>query len=244
MNPVLPMPGPAPNLMDPGLWKNLMATQQNLFAGWNSFCGCPSAKPQKPCKQPQSCQPRKPVDIHIHHHFYKNGCGGPFTSNSGSGSSSVNQSHNAFGSRAACCGWKQNSGLPKFSPFAGNGFNFGGYSSYGGGAYAAQNYGAYGGGYGNYASYGGYGGYANNGSYGNYAYQGNNFNVGSFGGGQIPASSFGDFGSSYFNGGVGSFGFPASAYGDFNFSSAFGLGNSIGSMNTFSILNGALSLLF
>lgn len=229
------MPGRGANAYNSALWKNLMTTQQNLFAGWNGFCGCPSARPQPkaPCQQQAApnCN-RKPVDIHIHHHFYKNSCGGPFTAQGGQGSSSVGQNFHAFGSHSGCSNWSNLCKMPCFSPFSGGGFNFGGYGQYGGGNSVYSNMMAQ-------ASFPNYS------SYGQAAVRPNyNFGGHGFGGIQAPSVGYGDFGSSYFNGGVGAFGLPNSAYGDFSFGSAFGYGTSVGSMNTMTLLNGALSLLF
>jgi hypothetical protein len=233
-----------PNLSAP-FWSNLMATQQNLFQGWNGFGGCqprpcqpqPQPQPQPPAGQCGETGRRRRVDVHVHHHFYQNGCGGPFTCAGGQGASSTSQTHTAFGSNGSCSNWKKSCGTGCYSPFSyqdtyqsfgyGNngcyprpdgyqgtyGTNYGGYQgSYG------TNYGGYQGSYGNgysgsqgcYGGGGSYGGYQ--GSYGN----GYSSPQGCYGGG----GSQGSYGGGY-GGYQGSYGnsyqqFPTYNWGDFN----------------------------
>jgi hypothetical protein len=89
------------SLREPSQWFQLMQAQQNLYQGWQQFCGCPQPLP---CGQQQVSDPRQhvpcfpqfggffpshscfprfgcfpssgggPAEIHIHHHFHS----GPF----------------------------------------------------------------------------------------------------------------------------------------------------------------------
>lgn len=52
-------------------WASCMQAQQNLFTGWQQFCGCPPQQPAPPQQPPQfgGCRPRQP-EVHVHHHFH------------------------------------------------------------------------------------------------------------------------------------------------------------------------------
>ena len=271
---------PGPQIASPGAsyWQSLMSTQQGLYGGWNDFCGCsgkrpqPQQAPQQPPRHGEGCG-RKRVDIHVYHHFYKNGCGGPFTSNQGQGASSTSQNYGAFGSYGSCGGWQNNSSQSYYTPFnscnnfglgnmslsayASNLASYNSYQGYQGGC--GSSYGGYQGGYG--GSYGGsYGGYG--GSYG-----------GSYGGGYGTSGSPGCYGSYGSNSGAPNFNInntygvpqtlPSYNWGDFKYSfgrdknSAFGVLPSAyasyamtspftsgGTAMSIAAVGGALSLLF
>ena len=57
-------------LAESNYWSQLMQCQQNLFQGWQGFCGCQQQQPpQFGCQPPQfGCQPPQ-VNINIHHHW-------------------------------------------------------------------------------------------------------------------------------------------------------------------------------
>lgn len=232
---------PSAQVCNTPYWQSVMTTQQNLFTGWNGFCGC--SQPQPP--QTGQCG-RQRVDIDVYHHFYEGGCGGPFTCNHGQGATSTSQSYGAFGAHGACHSW-QNSSCNAFNSYLNFGFGrnglygcpprptgyqgaygtgYGGYqgsygTNYGGsqGSYGT-NYGgyqgSYGGGYDGYQGCygGGYGGYQGSygGGYGGYQ--------GGYGGG-----STGGYQGSYGTGTQGcnnNYGLPQNLpsynWGDFNFS--------------------------
>lgn len=227
-----PTPQIAPALNAP-FWQSLMSTQQNLFAGWNSFCGCSGARPQpQPQPQPQPsgegqcASRRRRVDVHVHHHFYQNGCGGPF--NCGGSASGASQTHSAFGSRGACSNWQQSARSSCYTPFATNNyqsFGFGYTGLYG----CAPNPSGYSGSYGNpggvySGSYGNPGG-AYSGSYGNPGgvYSGSYGNPGGAYSGSYgnPYGSYqGSYGSPYGNF-QGCYGSPAGSY-QASFGNAYG----------------------
>lgn len=251
-------------------YQNLMQAQQNLFSGWNNFCGCNGPRPQQPSQPTRQCQGgeqtnttgenpnvrrRKPLEIHVHHHFYKNNCGGAFTCNQGQGSNSTNQSHNAFGSYGAVNRWTESSRSSGcYSPFQntyqtfgygnpgspggvfgtgyGNGYNYGG-ASYG------NSYGnSYGGGYQSYGSnFGGYQSY--NQAYGNYqnAYQNAYQNSSQ----QLPSYNWGDFNYSWGNSSNSPFGVLPSAYAGYAMTSPF---TDFGTASGIAGIASALSLLF
>jgi hypothetical protein len=242
MGNVAQAPNPqACNSLNTPFWSQLMSTQQNLFAGWSGFCGCPS--PPQTAPQPQ--QPptghcgRRRVDIHVHHHFYQNQCGGPFTSSGGQGATSTSQTHNAFGAHGSGSTWQSSCSSSCYSPFSAGSYSNFGFGSTGlfgcviplrgfqgtygnpGGGFQGS-YGNPGGGYqGCYG--GGYGGYQ-----GSYGSAGNGYQ-GSYGGGYGGfQGSYGSPGGGY----QGSYGqgyqnsyqpLPSYNLGDFN--ACFGGGN-------------------
>jgi hypothetical protein len=251
----------APALAAP-FYQNLMSTQQNLFAGWNSFCGCSGPQPQPPaasaCGTSQCGTNRRRVDVHMHHHFYQNGCGGPF--NYGGSASSTSQSHTAFGSQRACNSWQQSCQNSCYSPFLTNtyqSFGFGYTGLYG----TPPNHTGYSGSYGNpggvySGSYGNPGG-VYSGSYGNPggAYQGaynNSYSAfqasfaasvnNTYGLPQtLPSYNWGDFSASFGRDSNSPFGVIPSSYAGYAMTSPF---TSFGTAAGLAAIGGALSLLF
>lgn len=245
-------------------WRNLMTTQQNLFSGWNSFCGCPGTPQQPPAQEPGRCG-RQRIDIHVYHDFYRNGCGGPFTCNQGQGASSTSQSYGAFGSHGACQGWQQNTGCYNaFNSLVDSYKNFGygnrglfgcaphptgsvssyqqGLSAYPGLSAGYQS--SYGGGFGYQGCYGGgysggYGGYQGScgGSYGGGSFQGNTYGLPQ----SLPSYNWGDFNYSFGGNKNSAFGVVPSAYPSYAMTSPF---TNFGTAAGIAALGGALSLLF
>lgn len=243
---------PTYGLNNSSFYQSLMQTQQNLFSGWNNFCGCSGSRLQQPNQPSQPCsgsggtngnsenqniRRRKPVEVHVHHHFYKNNCGGAFTCNQGQGAGATRQTHNAFGSYGAVNRWTErscNGGCS--SPFAfqntyqtfgyGNPGSPGGVYGYGGSGYNSgyQSYGANFGGYPSYnQSFGG-----NQNPYQN-AYQ------------PMPSYNWGDFNYSWGRSGDSPFGVLPSAYAGYAMTSPF---TDFGTAGGIASIASALSLLF
>jgi hypothetical protein len=242
-----------------------MSTQQSLFSGWNSFGGC--STPQPPQQQPPQhhcgCNgERTVVDIDVHHYRRADGswstysprsCGGPFACPSGS-AASTNQNYSAFGSHGGCSNWQPSCNCTPFFASTYQNFGYGntgclphptGYigqyptSGYGGyqGQYPTSGYGGYQGQYPT-SGYGGYQGQYSNGCYGGYQ--------GGYGNGYtptpLPCYNWGDFGNCFGNANSCSpFGIVPSAYPSYALNTSL---PDIGTMNTMSILGGALAMLF
>lgn len=214
-------------------WQNVMTTQQNLFGGWNSFCGCGGTRPQPQPPQQGPCagKPRR-IDIHRHHHYYQNGCGGPF--NYGGSASTTNNTHTAFGSHGSCSSWQNSCQTSCYSPFASTGYQnvpFYGPSGYQGPSYSN--------------SLGGWD-YGCGNSFGNpqlgCGTPDANTISNTFGLPQtLPTYNWGDFSASFGGNKNSGFGVIPSAYAGYAMTSPF---TDFGSAAGLAVLGGALSMLF
>lgn len=68
--PPVSMPMGGNYLAESNFWAQTMQAQQNLFQGWQGFCGCQG---QQQPQQPQfgNCRPR---DVEVHHHYHYHDC--------------------------------------------------------------------------------------------------------------------------------------------------------------------------
>ena len=172
-----------------------MQAQQNLFTGWNGFCGKNSDRQQIVCGNPRPSTSLPFGGNSIQHWFDSAAAGRPYTPFLGA------------------------AGLPSAYHQPG---------SYVGGGFLSPSGGSLFGGYGN-------NNYGNN-SYGSTGSYGNAFGNGGY--------DWGNFSSLYSNFSNGAFGgMSSSGWANTDYSSAFG-NFSLGKMNTWAGITGALSLLF
>ncbi len=66
--PPVSMPMGGNYLGESNFWAQTMQAQQNLFQGWQGFCGCPGQ--QRP-QFGNNCRPR---EVEVHHHYHYHDC--------------------------------------------------------------------------------------------------------------------------------------------------------------------------